>query len=208
LPAIPVIAEESAARGYTPAQDGVFILVDALDGTSDFIARRPEFTINIALIEHGAPRVGAVYAPALGLLWIGGASAYRVETEPGAPPARDAWRRIETRTSAPGRLNAVVSRLHLDEKTLAFLDAHRVTERVCVSSSLKFCRIAEGGADVYPRFSPTMEWDIAAGDAVLRAAGGIVLTPEGGPFSYGKAEKDYHNGPFIAWGDAKTATLS
>ena len=208
LPALPIIAEESVARGVVPAHRGAFLLVDALDGTREFIARRKEFTINVALVVDGAPRAGAVYAPALGELFFAGADAYAVAAQPGFPlPSRGDWRRLHTRR-APAALTALVSRSHLDDETLAFLRRHHITDSLQAGSSLKFCRLAEGRADVYPRFGPTMEWDIAAGDAILRAAGGAVLTPQGGAFGYGKTAQAYRNGAFVAWGDPAVATIS
>jgi 3'(2'), 5'-bisphosphate nucleotidase len=202
LPELPVIAEESVARGVRPPHGERFLLVDPLDGTREFLAHRPEFTINIGYIDEGEPRVGAVYAPALGQIWFAGATAFFVAVAPGARlPARESWRPIRTRRSPQDGLTALVSRSHLDPETQAFLARKNVKQCIDAGSSLKFCRIAEGSADIYPRFGPTMEWDTAAGDAVLRAAGGIVLTPEGAPFLYGKTAQDYRNGPFIAYGD-------
>jgi 3'(2'), 5'-bisphosphate nucleotidase len=202
LPQLPVIAEERAARGETVRQSSAFLLIDPLDGTREFLARRPEFTINIALIEDATPRAGAVYAPALGELWFGGASAFYVKARPGTPlPAPEHWRPLRTRPRPKDGFVALVSRSHSDAETEAFLARLQIKERVDVGSSLKFCRLAEGVADIYPRFGPTMEWDTAAGDAVLRAAGGAVLTPAGAPFLYGKANQNYRNGPFVAYGD-------
>lgn len=208
MPRTPVIAEEQSARGETPVQSGAFLLVDPLDGTKNFIAGGDEFTVNVALILAGAPSAGAVYAPALGRLWIGGASAYVADVAPGQKPLRQAFAPIAARRPAQKPLRAVVSQSHLDPETIGFLDQRRIGERVLAASSLKFCVIAQGDADLYPRFSPTMEWDVAAGDAVLRAAGGAVLTPGGGPFLYGKAAERYRNGAFIAWGDPDAATIS
>jgi 3'(2'), 5'-bisphosphate nucleotidase len=202
LPQYPCIAEESSARGETPAQSGAFILIDPLDGTREFVARRPEFTLNIALIENGAPTAGAVYAPALGEMWFAGASAFHVEAAPGAGlPPRAEWRRLQARPAPKDGLVALVSRSHLDAETETFLARLPIKGRSDAGSSLKFCRIAEGLADVYPRFGPTHEWDTAAGDAVLRAAGGAVLTPGGAPLLYGKAAQSYRNGPYVAVGD-------
>jgi len=201
LPDLPIIAEESAARGETPSQDGRFLLVDPLDGTREFLARRPEFTINIGFIENGEPKAGAVYAPALGEIWFAGAKAFRAKASPGYTlPPLGGRRLLRTRTRPTDGLTALVSRSHLDPQTEAFLARLKIRERIDAGSSLKFCRIAEGSADIYPRFGPTMEWDTAAGDAVLRAAGGVVLTPEGAPFRYGKRAQNYRNGPFIAYG--------
>ena len=205
-PQAPCIAEESAARGETPAQQGAFILIDPLDGTREFIARRPEFTINIALIEQGEPRAGAVYAPALGELWFSGEAAFHVAAEPGAPLPQEAqWRRLATRPVPPDGLTAMASLSHFNAETAAFLSRLPIKTQMQAGSSLKFCRIAEGLADVYPRFGLTHEWDTAAGDAVLRAAGGAVLTSQGAPLAYGKAAQKYCNGPYIACGDKSIA---
>ena len=209
LPGLPLIAEERAARGETPAQTGAFLLIDPLDGTREFLARRPEFTVNIALIENGAPRAGAVYDPALGELWFAGATAFFVGAAPGLPlPPRQNWLPLHTRPRPDDGMTALVSRSHFDARTESFLAREKIKDRIEAGSSLKFCRLAEGVADIYPRFGPTMEWDTAAGDAVLRAAGGVALTPKGAPLLYGKAAQDYRNGPFIAYGDPAAATLS
>lgn len=208
-PELPVVAEEAAARGELPGRADAFLLVDPLDGTREFLAKGREFTVNIALIVDRAPRAGAVFAPALGELWFGGVSAFAVRVEPGAAlPPRDRWRRLRTRKAPAQGLTALVSRSHRDEETRAFLAALHLREVRDAASSLKFCRLAEGVGDVYPRFGPTMEWDTAAGDAVLRAAGGMVVDPSNRPLVYGKAEAQYRNGPFIAWGELPAATLS
>ena len=203
FPQLPVIAEESVAHGVVPACGSRFILVDPLDGTREFLAHNGEFTVNIALIDTGAPVAGVVYAPALDRLWFGGANAWTCAATPGAalPPAGD-WRRISARAPEPDGLVALCSRSHGDASTEEFLAGHKIARRVNAGSSLKFCLIAEGEADVYPRFGPTMEWDIAAGEAVLRAAGGRVLTPAGEPLRYGKADEGFRNGAFVAWGRA------
>lgn len=202
-PELPVIAEEMAERGIAPVVSRAFLLVDPLDGTREFLAHRSEFTINIALAVAGTPRAGAVFAPALGKLWLAGERAFAVKvTAGGALPPREQWRELRVRPRLPNRMTALVSRSHLDEQTRAFLKSGGVADIREVGSSLKFCWIAEGEADVYPRFGPTMEWDTAAGDAILRAAGGVTLTPGDEPFVYGKWERGYRNGPFIAWGGA------
>lgn len=209
LPGVPIIAEEAAAAGQTPAHDGAFLLVDPLDGTREFIAHGTEFTVNIALVENGAPRAGAIYAPALEQLWFGAAQAFSADAAPGAPlPPRAQWRALRARRRPEGELTALVSRSHIDAETLAFLVRRDINKRVDAASSLKFCRLAEGAADVYPRYGPTMEWDTAAGDAILRAAGGGVFDAQGRPLRYGKADQAYRNGPFIAWADPEYATLS
>ncbi|HMN74107.1 MAG TPA: 3'(2'),5'-bisphosphate nucleotidase CysQ [Rhodoblastus sp.] len=203
FPDLPVIAEESVARGVVPRCGSRFILVDPLDGTREFLARNDEFTVNIALVDAHAPVAGVVYAPALSKLWFGGAAAFACAAAPsGDLPPQAEWRRIAARPPGPEGLVALCSRSHGDAGTEDFLAGHRIARRVNAGSSLKFCLIAEGAADVYPRFGPTMEWDIAAGEAVLRAAGGRVLGPDGAPLRYGKAAQDFRNGAFVAWGRA------
>ena len=208
LPDVPVIAEEAASRGRTRVNGRAFILVDPVDGTREFLSRNGEFTINIALIRDGFPCAGVIFAPALGKLWIGGNAATACDAAPGEslPPA--AMRRvIIARTEPEQGLTALVSRSHADPATEAFLAELPIKERREAGSSLKFCAIAEGKADVYPRFGPTMEWDTAAGDAVLRAAGGVVVDAHGRPLRYGKSEAHFGNGPFVAWGDPKAAAV-
>jgi 3'(2'), 5'-bisphosphate nucleotidase len=202
---IPLVAEEATAAGAPIAIAERFILVDPLDGTREFVAHNGEFTINVALIERGAPIAGAVYAPALERLWFAGETAYGCACPVGAdlpPPAT--WRALKVRP-APDALVALASRSHCDAPTEAFLARLPIGERRSAGSSLKFCVIAEGEGDVYPRFGPTMEWDTAAGDAVLRAAGGATLALEGGPLLYGKLGAGLRNGAFVAWGDARAA---
>lgn len=205
VPRVPMVAEESASAGNPLRIGERFLLIDPLDGTREFVARNGEFTINVALIERGRPTAGAVYAPFIGRLWFGGEHAYVCET-PGAADALGSAlrRRIHARV-APSALIALASRSHGDARTEAFLERLPIAERRSAGSSLKFCLIAEGLADVYPRFAPTMEWDTAAADAVLRAAGGIVLDVSGNPLAYGKIDKDLRNGGFVAWGDAAAA---
>lgn len=204
LPRIPVIAEEAASRGEKPRCGRAFILVDPVDGTREFLHKNGEFTINIALILDGVPRAGAVYAPAIGKLWMAGAHAWSCDVAPGcALPPLAQRRPIKVRVNPAGGLTALASRSHADEKTEAFLSQLPIAERRCAGSSLKFCVVAEGEADVYPRFGPTMEWDTAAGDAVLRAAGGAVLDETGAAMRYGKAEAQYRNGSFVAWGERR-----
>jgi 3'(2'),5'-bisphosphate nucleotidase len=199
----PIAAEESIAAGKCPAVGERFLLVDPLDGTREFISRNGEFTINVALIEHGRPIAGAVYAPAIARLWFGGERAFACAAAVASGlPDRSAWRAIHVRP-APPRLVALASRSHADPETEAFLARLPIAERLARGSSLKFCVIAEGSADVYPRFGATMEWDTAAGDAVLRAAGGVVLTSSGAPLAYGKVAEGLCNPAFVAWGDAR-----
>lgn len=206
LPGVPVVAEEAASRGEIPKCGNALILVDPLDGTREFLGRNGEFTVNIALVIDGVPHAGAVYAPALGKLWFAGQHAFVCEVAPGAAlPSRADWRAIHVRPAPEGALVALASRSHCDAETEAFLARLPIGERRSAGSSLKFCSLAEGGADVYPRFGPTMEWDTAAGDAVLRAAGGAVLACNGLPLLYGKAASHYRNSAFIAWGDTSAA---
>jgi 3'(2'), 5'-bisphosphate nucleotidase len=209
LPGLRIVAEEQAARGATPAHGDAFLLIDPIDGTREFLARSTEFTINIALVVDGAPIVGAVAAPAQGRVWFAGAESFMADAAPGgALPAPESWRRLQTRKAPAQGLTALVSKSHLDAETVAFLSRLQIADRMSVGSSLKFCAIAEGVADVYPRFGPTMEWDTAAGDAVLRAAGGVVIDPGGAPLLYNKTQAGYLNGAFVAWGDPASAALT
>lgn len=201
LPGVPVLAEESYAAGLRPGIDGDFILVDPVDGTREFINRNGEFTINIALISGGLPVAGCVYAPALERLHAGGITALAASAKPGERLDSQRCERVQVRPLPDDRNRiAVVSRSHADTQTQAFLEANPVGHCIEAGSSLKFCVIAEGRADLYPRFGPTMEWDIAAGHAVLAAAGGSVRNPDGSAFLYGKTDTGYRNGPFIARG--------
>jgi 3'(2'),5'-bisphosphate nucleotidase len=202
-PTIAVVAEEAAAAGADLIAPPRFFLVDPLDGTREFIARNGEFTVNIGLIENGAPIAGAVYAPALGRVWFGGATAYAADIGPdGRLP--ETCESLHVRPG-PAELTALASRSHADPLTEAFLSRLGVQTRVSAGSSLKFCVIAEGRADVYPRFAPTMEWDTAAGDAVLRAAGGGVAALDGKTLRYGKLDQSLRNGGFVGWGDPALA---
>lgn len=198
LPGVPVITEESCADAPRKHAER-FILVDPLDGTREFVKGSDEFTVNIALIERGKPVAGAVYAPALGRLYVAGASAHRLDVASiDAEPEFDEMKPIRVRRPPPEGWHVVVSRSHLDPDTKQWIDRHRVAKLQPAGSSLKFCAVAEGEADVYPRLGPTMEWDTAAGHAVLLAAGGRVADPDGRAMTYGKP--DYRNGHFIAWG--------
>ncbi len=200
LPGIPVLAEESFSAGFRPEVGSTFILVDPVDGTKEFINKNGEFTVNIALIENRIPTAGCVYAPARERIYVGGTQAWAGTLKAGEAIVTNKLASISTRTAPSGGLTGVMSRSHADAATLAFADSAGVTERTSAGSSLKFCLVAEGLADVYPRFGPTREWDTGAGHAVLKAAGGAVLTPEGELFLYGKDETEYLNGPFVAWG--------
>jgi 3'(2'), 5'-bisphosphate nucleotidase len=209
FPGVPVMSEEGAANPDRLGAGGeTFLLVDPLDGTKEFVSRTHEFTVNIAVISGHRPRAGVVYAPALGRLWMGalGAGAAVLEVQPSdaggvVTAAAAAATAITVRQRPAKDLVAVASRSHLDAETQAFLAALPIGDRRSIGSSLKFCLVAEGAADVYPRFGPTMEWDTGAGQAVLEAAGGRVTLPDGTtPLGYGKADAGYRNGAFICWG--------
>ncbi len=199
LPGLHVVSEEAAI--VAPPAGAPFLLVDPLDGTREFVGASGEFTVNLALIVDGRAVAGVVFAPALGRVWAGarGFGARAGALVAGAAFALDALSPVAARRAPRDGVVAVASRSHLDGETEAFLGRLRVRDRRSVGSSLKFCLVAEGEADVYPRFGTTMEWDTAAGPAVLEAAGGRVETPEGAPFRYGKA--GFRNGPFVAWGE-------
>jgi 3'(2'), 5'-bisphosphate nucleotidase len=202
LPDIPVVAEEEVAAGHVPdITGGRFILVDPLDGTREFIGGHDDFTVNIALIEAGVPILGVVHAPALHTLYVGGAGkAEKLKVN----DADSVVARMPIAARPKGaKPSALVSRSHNCEATESFIRKSDIFERKTVGSSLKFCLVAEGIADIYPRFGPTMEWDTAAGDAVLRAAGGMVATEGGAPLTYGKrllGLRPFENPPFIASG--------
>jgi 3'(2'), 5'-bisphosphate nucleotidase len=189
-PGIPVIAEEEVAAGRIPAHGDTYFLVDPLDGTKEFVRGGDDYTVNIGLIEHGQPKAGVVFAPATGRLHVGcvGLSA----------SVRDAGGVKVIRTRRRGsELVAVASKSHLNQATIDYLrDAAGGCGYVAVGSSLKFCIVAEGEADIYPRVSPTSEWDTAAGHAILLAAGGLVDGPDGEPLSYGKTA--FLNRAFVA----------
>ncbi len=191
-PGIPVIAEEEVAAGRIPAHEDRFFLVDPLDGTKEFVRGGDDYTVNIGLIEGRTPTLGVVYAPATGRLHAGGVG-------------QGAWLdegkgRRPIRTRARGsELTAVASKSHFTQSTADYLAAAAgLCAHVSIGSSLKFCIVAEGRADIYPRLSPTSEWDTAAGHAVLLAAGGRVDAPNGTPLAYGK--RAFLNRAFVATG--------
>lgn len=200
-PDIPVLSEESAEDGSADARRGWsrLWLVDPLDGTREFIKRNGEFTVNIALIEQGVATFGVIQAPVTGVLWHGsvGRGAFR----------RDAEGRVEalrTRAPASAPMRVAASRSHRDARTEVFMAKMQAQtgalDTVGVGSSLKFCKVAESAIDVYPRFAPTSEWDTAAGQVIVEAAGGQVLDPQGRPFRYNQRDT-LLNGDFIALGD-------
>lgn len=193
-PHIPVVGEEAASSGTVQAAAERFWLVDPLDGTREFVDRNGEFTVNIALIDDGKPVLGLVLLPALGHLYggVAGLGSW-VETEAGKR------RPIHCRASPPEGLSVLASRSHNDEVAVqAYLADRKIAQIVHAGSSLKLCLLADGQADVYPRFGRTMEWDIAAGQAILEAAGGAVEQLDGAPLRYGKP--GFENPHFVAWG--------
>ena len=198
-PDLQVIAEESMAGGNMPEHGSRFALVDPLDGTKEFVAKNGEFTVNIAIIEHGRPVMGVVYAPALRRLFVAESPshAWQSEAAPDGPvPQKRAPLRI--RPAPADGLTAVASKSHRSPETDTWLARYRVKEIAGAGSALKFCLVAAGEADVYPRLGRTMEWDTAAGDAVLRGAGGCMVRFEDHqPFTYGKP--GFANGFFIAF---------
>lgn len=205
-PGIPVIAEEMSEGKEIAAAGAEFFLVDPLDGTKEFTSGRSEFTVNIALVRDGAPCFGIIYAPAMSQLYVTLKSdvAVRATLSPDTPPATVslatlAQERIRVRDVRDGEaLTVSASRSHGSEGLEKWISRIQVKDRVNVGSSLKFCQVATGESDVYPRFGPTMEWDTAAGHAILLAAGGIVTDVHGAPLRYGKHESGYLNPYFIA----------
>ena len=191
---IPVLGEESVAAGIVPALDGPFFVVDPLDGTKEFIKRNGEFTVNIALTDGGRPRSGVVLAPATGELFWGDADgACAAQVVDGA-----VFDARPIRVDEAGPLRIVASRSHGHAALAALCDTLQVERDVSVGSSLKFCLLARGNAQLYPRFTPTSEWDTAAGQAVLEAAGGVVWDLDGRPLTCGHREQDFLNGFFVA----------
>jgi 3'(2'), 5'-bisphosphate nucleotidase len=210
LPGTSVVSEEAASQACPAHVPDSFVLVDPLDGTRELIAGRDEFTVNVAIVSGGRPRLGIVAAPAQGVLWRGveGQGAERLRLSPGAPAGAARERRaIRTRALPRAGLTAVVSRSHLDAATEAFLARLPIADRLASGSALKFCQVAEGTADVYPRLSTTCEWDVAAGHAVLVAAGGAITTPAGGALNYGQAAGNFRIPAFVAWGDPSAMSL-
>ncbi|EKS29246.1 3'(2'),5'-bisphosphate nucleotidase CysQ family protein [Afipia felis] len=206
-PAIPVLSEERTHLAARPYRDS-FFLIDPLDGTREFITGTDEFTVNIALVTRGEPVLGIVVAPALGTVWRGiiGIGAERLPvtenaTVYGAPTP------IRTRPHpGPGAPWIVsVSRSHGDPRTEAFIAERPGAIRQVLGSAIKFCRVAEGGADIYPRLSPTSEWDVAAGHAIVTAAGGLVTSGLGELLKFGEDHEDFLVHDFIAWGDPQAA---
>jgi 3'(2'), 5'-bisphosphate nucleotidase len=198
-PGIPVVAEESAGAG--PVGD-LFFLVDPLDGTRDYLAGTGEYSVNLALVRGSRPVAAALAAPTTDTVWMAGTHVRRRSFDDGRPCAPVRARPVP----AEGPV-ALVSRRHGDDRTEAVLSALAVSERRTVSSALKFALVASGEADVYVRCGPTMEWDTAAGDHLVTCAGGMVADETGRALSYGRAERGYLNGPFVALGSPVLAPL-
>ncbi|WP_407150925.1 3'(2'),5'-bisphosphate nucleotidase CysQ [Bradyrhizobium sp. ORS 86] len=204
-PRVSLLSEERAHLAKPPYRDS-FFLIDPLDGTKEFVAGRNEFTVNVALVTHGAPLLGIVGAPALGLIWRGivGKGAERLTLRDGKVSHTVP---IRTRP-CPARgapWTVAVSRSHGDPRTEAFIDARGDATRAVLGSAVKFGRVAEGEIDIYPRLSPTSEWDVAAGAAVVVAAGGKVTDSQGHPLHFGLRREDFLVPEFIAWGDPAAA---
>ena len=207
LPGTAVIAEESIGRAATVSLEPSFVVVDPLDGTKEFLAGGDEFTVNLGIVTHGIPIAGIIAAPAKGILWRGivGGAAERLQLRLGTGAAEvHGHNSIHTRP-APQRLIVTTSRSHLDKQTEDFLARLPSVERTASGSSMKFCSIAQGEADVYPRLSPTCEWDIAAGCAIVAAAGGVVLSPQRGALAFGRKAEKFLVPGFIALGDPSLA---
>jgi 3'(2'), 5'-bisphosphate nucleotidase len=215
VPAIPAISEERVDLAKPP-YDGSFFLIDPLDGTKEFVAGRGEFTVNLALVTNGVPLLGIIGAPALGLIWRGlvGRGAERLTIGDRAsigadiPAGADIGAKpIHTRPLPPPGAPWIVavSRSHGDARTEAFIDGRPRAVRQMLGSAVKFGRVAEGAADIYPRLAPTCEWDIAAGHAIVTAAGGRITDAHGADLQFGRGREDFIVPAFIAWGDPSAA---
>ena len=194
-PDIPIISEEAAADGKVPPPSDQFFLVDALDGTKEFIRGGSDFTVNIALIENKAPVLGVIFAPVPDRLFYswGPGNAFEIHNSNSPSPLQ-----VRERPDQPV---IVASRSHRDPSTQAFIDSLGSPELISAGSSLKFCLVAAGEADIYPRFAPTSEWDTGAGHAILLHAGGCMKKLDGAEFLYGKADRSYLNPGFLAWAE-------
>ena len=209
LPHIQVIGEEACADALPEQLDDMFFLLDPLDGTRDFVAKRDNFTVNIGLVHNHYPIAGVIYAPVHEKLYFSGADcAYRLAIAPDGALDMDSAEKLTTDKIDPRGVHIIASRSHRGEKTDQMIASLNVKSTIATASSYKFCLLAEGTADFYPRYGRTMEWDTAAGQAILEAAGGIVTTEDGARFSYGKLARGLDNPSFIAaaadnWHDAR-----
>ena len=204
MPGVPVVSEEKSGREAAPALGGSFLMVDPLDGTKEFLAGRDEFTVNLAIVTGGTPIAGIITAPRRGQVWRGivgrGAERLRLLADGADQPQAIRTRRWPERGGV-----AVVSRSHLDPATEALVARLGPVSRVPSGSAIKFCQVAEGAADVYPRLATTCEWDVAAGHALIAAAGGTVTDAQGAALTFGHADKNFRIPAFIAWGDPEKA---
>jgi 3'(2'), 5'-bisphosphate nucleotidase len=211
LPGVPVVSEEAVDRGSPASSAETFVLVDPVDGTRELAAGRDEFSVNVAVVSSGRARLGIIAAPAFGLVWRtaagGGAERLRLAAGAGVEGATERnpvrcrpWPALPTQVPV-----AAVSRSHLDAETDAFLRRLPPTERRPSGSAVKLAWIAEGAADVYPRLGRVREWDVAAGDAIVSAAGGLVTGSDGKPLSYGADAARFVVPGFVAWGDPAAA---
>jgi 3'(2'), 5'-bisphosphate nucleotidase len=208
LPGVAVVSEESTDHKQISGLEESFVIVDPLDGTREFLAGRDEFTVNLALITRGIPIAGIVAAPKRGQIWRGivGQKAERLRL---LADGTDRAETIRTRSWPGQKAVAAVSRSHFDAATDAFLVSLGPIARHASGSAIKFCQVAEGAADVYPRLATTCEWDVAAGQALVVAAGGVVTSPKGSPLVYGRASADFRVPAFVAWGDpGKAAAIN
>src|ERR1700722_4732840 len=205
VPQVPALSEERVHLAKPP-YEGSFFLIDPLDGTKEFVAGRSEFTVNLALVTNGVPLLGIIGAPALGLIWRGlvGRGAERLTTRDASVRVGEAvhTRRIPERGTP---WIVAVSRSHGDSRTEAFIESRPGAIRQALGSAVKFGRVAEGGADIYPRLAPTCEWDIAAGHAIVTAAGGKITGAKGSDLHFGRGREDFIVPEFIAWGDPAAA---
>lgn len=208
---LPVVAEEACSAGHCPTElTDRFLLIDPLDGTKEFVKGLPDFTVNIALIEYGVPIMGVVYAPITGHLYSGfEGKAYKTILTKDGRPGKATQIRCRPCETPPC---IVASKSHCTAETTSFISCFEGASTASIGSSLKFCLVAEGQADVYPRFSRTMEWDTAAGDAVLRAAGGNTITTNGASLVYGKRNQsddvDYANPHFLTASNSAFETIA
>lgn len=204
IPGVPALSEERVHLAKPP-YEGSFFLIDPLDGTKEFVAGRGEFTVNLALVSNGTPLLGIIGAPALGLIWRGlvGRGAERLATSDGTLRAEPIHTRPFPEAGNPWIV--AVSRSHGDARTEAFIDLRPGAVRQTLGSAVKFGRVAEGAVDIYPRLAPTHEWDVAAGHAIVTAAGGKITDAQGADLQFGKGVKDFIVPAFIAWGDPAAA---
>src|ERR1700722_10417699 len=205
VPEWPALSEERVHIAKPPPYDGSFFLIDPLDGTKEFVAGRCEFTVNLALVSNGTPLLGIIGAPALGLIWRGlvGRGAERLTTDGQVRTTEPIHTRSTPKAGAPWIV--AVSRSHGDARTEAFIDGRPGAVRQMLGSAGKFGRVAEGGADIYPRLAPTGEWDVAAGHAFVTAAGGRITDGRGAELRFGRGSGVFIVPEFIAWGDPAAA---